>query len=241
MIVIPAIDLRDGRVVRLKQGDYSRQCDYDLDALELATRYAAAGAKRLHVVDLDAARDGVRRNRSRVFDIAESLDIAIQAGGGVREEADLVALFRAKVAAAVVGSVAVREPARVIEWARAYGRERIVVALDTRCVDGVWTLPIHGWTVASGINLYERIESFLDAGLDQFLITDIERDGMLAGPSLELYAALRQRFPQARIQASGGVDGTTALAALKGVGVAGAIVGRALLEGRLDLDEALAC
>lgn len=241
MIPIPAIDLREGRVVRLTQGDYNQQRNYDFDAVELAERYVADGAQRLHVVDLDAARDGGSRNRLAICEIASRLGVPVQAGGGVRDESDLYALFRGHVAAAVVGSVAVRDPARVIEWARVFGRERIVVALDTRCIEGVWTLPLHGWTEASGIGLHERITLYLDAGLDQFLITDIARDGMMSGPSLDLYRDLRARYPQARIQASGGVDSIDSLSALKSVGVAAAIVGRALLEGRFGVAEANAC
>ena len=165
----------------------------------------------------------------------------MQAGGGVRDEADLYALFRGHVASAVVGSVAVRDPERVIEWARVFGRDRIVVAHDTREIDGRWTLPLHGWTEASGVDLHDRIALYLDAGLDQFLITDIARDGMMNGPSLDLYQALRNTYPRARIQASGGVDSVMALTALRAIGVDGAIIGRALLEGRFGVAEANAC
>lgn len=241
MIPIPAIDLREGRVVRLTQGDYNQQRNYDFDAVELAERYVAEGAQRLHVVDLDAARDGGSRNRLAICDIASRLGVPVQAGGGVRDEADLYALFRGHVASAVVGSVAVRDPERVIEWARVFGRDRIVVALDTREIDGRWTLPLHGWTEASGVDLHDRIALYLDAGLDQFLITDIARDGMMNGPSLDLYQALRNTYPRARIQASGGVDSVMALTALRAIGVDGAIIGRALLEGRFGVAEANAC
>lgn len=241
MIPIPAIDLRGGRVVRLAQGDYNQQRDYDFDAVTLAQGYAAEGAQRLHVVDLDAARDGGSHNRLAICAIASALAVPVQAGGGVRDEADLYALFRGGVAAAVVGSVAVRDPQRVIEWARSFGRDRIVIALDTRLVDGVWTLPLHGWTEASGTTLPERLSRYLDAGLDQFLVTDIARDGMMGGPSLGLYRELRQSHPDARIQASGGVDSVAALAELRALGVAGAIIGRALLEGRFSVAEANAC
>lgn len=241
MIPIPAIDLREGRVVRLTQGDYNQQRDYDFEAVQLARRYAEEGAHRLHVVDLDAARDGGSRNRLAICEIATSLPLPVQAGGGVRDESDLYALFRGGVAAAVVGSVAVRDPQRVIEWARVFGRDRIVVALDTRWADGAWTLPLHGWTQSSGIHLGERLSLFLDAGLDQFLITDIARDGMMNGPSLPLYRELRHTHPEARIQASGGVDSIASLSALKAVGVSGAIIGRALLEARFSVAEANAC
>ena len=241
MIPIPAIDLREGRVVRLTQGDFNQQRIYDFDAIELAERYVDEGAQRLHVVDLDAARNGGSRNRLAICDIASRLGVPVQAGGGVRDESDLYALFRGHVASAVVGSIAVRDPERVIEWARVFGRDRMVVALDTRLVDGVWTLPLHGWTEASGIDLHDRMSLYLDAGLDQFLITDIARDGMMGGPSLDLYRDLRSRYSDARIQASGGVDSVGSLSELKAVGVAGAIVGRALLEGRFSVGEANAC
>ncbi|MBK6435374.1 MAG: 1-(5-phosphoribosyl)-5-((5-phosphoribosylamino)methylideneamino)imidazole-4-carboxamide isomerase [Rhodanobacteraceae bacterium] len=241
MIPIPAIDLREGRVVRLRQGDYNQQRNYDIDAVQLARRYAAEGARRLHVVDLDAARDGGSRNRLAICEIATGLNVPVQAGGGVRDESDLYALFRGGVAAAVVGSVSVRDPQRVIEWARVFGRDRIVVALDTRELDGAWTLPLHGWTEASGVTLQDRIALYLDAGLDQFLITDIARDGMMSGPSLDLYRSLRASYPQARIQASGGIDSVAALTSLRTIGASGAIIGRALLEARFTVAEANAC
>ncbi|MEO8011832.1 MAG: HisA/HisF-related TIM barrel protein, partial [Dokdonella sp.] len=146
--IIPALDLREGRVVRLQQGDYARETRYAFDPLIQAQRYRDAGARRLHVVDLDGARGGTFENL-RAIEMLAALDLHVQAGGGVRNDEDVRRLFDAGVARVVVGSVAIREPHRVIAWFAEYGAERIVVALDARWLEGVWTLSSAGWTEPS--------------------------------------------------------------------------------------------
>ena len=152
--VIPAIDLRGGQVVRLKQGDYAQQTTYAADPRELAQRYAAAGARWLHLVDLDGARSGNLDNLAVIQSIAAD-GMAIQAGGGVREEVDLQRLFDAGVQRVVLGSVAIRDPERVAAWLDAYGAERLTLALDTRRIDGRWALPSAGWTEVEARTLDE--------------------------------------------------------------------------------------
>ena len=240
MRVYPAIDVRDGRVVRLKQGDYAAETRYGDDPLRLAQRYAAAGAGWLHLVDLDAARDGSYRLLPLLAALAAE-GLQVQTGGGVRHADDVARLLEAGAARVVVGSVAVREPEVVAGWLERFGAERITVALDTRLVDGSWTLPVQGWTRGSGSSLQDALTRYRGSALRHLLCTDIGRDGMLAGPNLLLYGMLRARWPRLAVQASGGVRDAGDLQALRALGVAGVVTGKALLEGRLELAEALAC
>ncbi|MBL8297724.1 MAG: 1-(5-phosphoribosyl)-5-[(5-phosphoribosylamino)methylideneamino]imidazole-4-carboxamide isomerase [Rhodanobacteraceae bacterium] len=238
--IIPAIDLRDGNVVRLRQGDYSQQTSYRVDPLRLAHDYAAAGAAWLHVVDLDGARAGSLAN-FRLIEALAGTAVQLQAGGGVRSEDDLLRLFDAGVARVVLGSVAVREPARVETWLQRYGAERLCIALDTREENGVWRLPSEGWTQSEAPTLETLALRYAAAGAVHVLCTDIHRDGMLAGPNLYLYTRLRQLAPDLRVQASGGVRDIDDVRAVRELGLAGVVLGRSLLEGRLVLAEALAC
>lgn len=241
MQIIPAIDLRAGGVVRLAQGDYARETRYPVEPLALARDYAAAGARWLHVVDLDGARAGAFENLHTIRALAGTA-LRIQAGGGVRDERDVLRLFDAGVTRVVVGSLAVREPETVEGWIARHGAERICVALDTRAdAQGRWTLPVKGWTEASGATLDGLALRFADAGARHLLCTDISRDGMLSGPNLDLYAHLLAIVPSLAVQASGGVRGVDDLGALRAAGVAGAILGRSLLEGRLSVAQALQC
>lgn len=238
--IIPALDLIGGRVVRLKQGDYARETRYAIDPVEQARKYRDAGARRLHVVDLDGARAG-RLDNLRSIEALAGLDLEVQAGGGVRDESDLQRLFDAGVQRVVVGSVAIREVDRVIGWIADYGAERIVIALDTRFNDGNWTLSASGWTEAAHLTLDELAPRYARAGARHLLCTDIARDGMLSGPNLELYAHLSVIAPSLAVQASGGVRDVADVSALRSAAVAGVILGRSLLEGHLDIAGALAC
>ena len=238
---MPAIDLREGHVVRLRQGDYARESRYAVDAIALADSHAQAGARWLHMVDLDGARTGEFANLRTIEAIARAGRLAVQAGGGVRDEAGLRRLFDAGVARAVVGSIALREPEVVERWITRFGAERIVIALDARCVGGVWKLPSAGWTQDEAATLDDLAPRFAGAGARHLLCTDIARDGMLSGPNLELYAHLRRIAPALSLIASGGIRDIADLQALRGSGVAAAVLGRSLLDGALDLAEALAC
>jgi phosphoribosylformimino-5-aminoimidazole carboxamide ribotide isomerase len=238
----PAIDVRDGRVVRLVQGDYDRETRYAADPFALAMRYADAGARWLHLVDLDAARAGGYTLAPLLRRIAEDGRLRVQTGGGVRDEAAIAAILDAGASRVVVGSLAVREPERVVEWLRSFGAERITVALDTRRDDdGVWRLPVHGWTERAERDLDACLDLYAEAGARHLLCTDIARDGMLQGPNLELYRSVVARVPALALQASGGVRDAVDVAAARAAGCAGAVLGKALLEGRLTVEEALAC
>ena len=237
--IIPALDLRGGRVVRLRQGDYAQETGYEMDAVEQAQRYCDAGAGRLHVVDLDGAREGRFENLA-VIEALAKLNLDVQAGGGVRAEEDLKRLFDAGVQRVVVGSVAVKESTRVIDWIERYGAERLVIALDTREIEGVWTLSSAGWTEAATTTLDELAPRYQQAGARHLLCTDIARDGMLSGPNLDLYAHLARIAPALAVQASGGVRDVADVKSLQGK-AAGVILGRSLLEGHLDIAGALEC
>ncbi|WP_430390425.1 HisA/HisF-related TIM barrel protein [Dyella sp. 20L07] len=238
--VIPAIDLRGGRVVRLKQGDYAQQTTYPFDPRVLARNYADAGATWLHLVDLDGARDGNFDNLAVIEAIAGD-GMRIQAGGGVRTEGDVQRLFGAGVSRVVLGSLAIREPERVAGWLATYGADRFTLALDTLQREGAWTLPSAGWTEAESRTLDELAPWYAARGAKHLLCTDIHRDGMLAGFNLDLYRYLAQLVPDLATQASGGVRSLDDIRAARDAGARGVILGRALLEGRFTVQEALAC
>lgn len=238
--IIPAIDLRDGHVVRLRQGDYAQQTDYPFDAVELARRYASDGARWLHVVDLDGARAGSLANLRTIQALA-GIGLRVQAGGGVRSRDDVQRLHDVGVERVVVGSVAIRSPDDVIGWLTELGAERLVIALDTRDVDGRWTLPSDGWTATSAATLDDLARRYADAGARHLLCTDIARDGMLAGFNLDLYRHLADTLPTMAVQASGGVRSIDDIAAARAAGAGAVILGRALLEGRFSVAEALTC
>jgi phosphoribosylformimino-5-aminoimidazole carboxamide ribotide isomerase len=238
--IIPAIDLREGRVVRLKQGDYAQQTTYESDPRELAQRYAAAGATWLHLVDLDGARSGGLDNLAVIESIARD-GMQIQAGGGVRNEDDLSRLFSAGVNRVVLGSVAIRDPELVADWLTRYGAEQLTIALDTRQVDRQWALPSAGWTELESRTLDELAPWYAEKGARHLLCTDIDRDGMLAGFNLDLYRHLAKTVPDLAVQASGGVRSLDDIRAAREAGAKGVILGRALLEARFTIEQALAC
>jgi phosphoribosylformimino-5-aminoimidazole carboxamide ribotide isomerase len=237
MELIPAIDIRGGRCVRLLRGDFDRETRYELDPVELAVRYRDAGARWLHVVDLDGAKRGEPQNLSLVERMRDASGLKIQLGGGLRTHAALVhALSIAE--RAVIGSLAVTDPSTVGAWLDELGGDRLTLALDVRLgADGAPTVSTHGWTKASAVTLAEAVERYLSHGMRHVLCTDIDRDGALSGPNVALYADCVRRWPQIAFVASGGVRDARDLAALAGVGVAGAVSGKALLEGTLTPEE----
>jgi phosphoribosylformimino-5-aminoimidazole carboxamide ribotide isomerase len=228
--------------VRLRQGDYARETRYDGTPLAVAQRHAQEGARWLHLVDLDAAREGGYTLAPLLRRIAADGRLRVQTGGGVRDEAAVESMLSQGAARVVVGSLAVRESERVAGWLQRYGVERITIALDTRQdADGVWQLPVHGWTENAGLDLGACLDLYRAAGARHLLCTDIARDGMLQGPNLDLYRLLVAREDGFLVQASGGVRDVADIVASRDAGCAGAVLGRALLEGRFELAEALAC
>lgn len=238
--VVPAIDLREGRVARLYQGDYDRETDYHVDPLALARDYAAAGAQWLHVVDLDGARSG-RFDNIGVLRKLTLLGLRVQAGGGVRSHDDVMRLYEAGVERVVVGSVAIREPERVIGWLQELGAERLTLALDTRWRNGAWRLPTAGWIEDGPVTLDLLAPLYAASGALHVLCTDIDRDGTLSGPNLSLMAHLHAIAPALAVQMSGGARSLGDVRAARRTGAAGIVLGRALLEGCFTLREALSC
>jgi phosphoribosylformimino-5-aminoimidazole carboxamide ribotide isomerase len=235
----PAIDLRAGRTVRLYQGDFSRETVYGTDPVTVAEGYAAAGASWVHVVDLDAARTGVPENREVIRAIAAATAgrVKVQAGGGVRDQASAEALLAAGVERVVLGTAAVEFPELVKELA---GHHRVAVGIDARGRQAA----VRGWTEGSGIDLFDLLHQFEDAGVAAFVVTDIGRDGTFAGPDLDGLAAVLDATA-VDVIASGGVGSLADLEALcsleaGGRRLAGAIVGKAIHDGLIGVEEAMA-
>lgn len=238
MKIIPAIDLQDGKCVRLWQGDFDKTTEYSSDPVEVATQFAALKTSDLHVVDLDGARYGEQRNKQIVNAIANQSNMTVQLGGGIRDSATLESWFKSGVARCVIGSLAVTEPDTVKSWLNRFGGDRIVLALDVKLdAQGEPMVTTHGWTRDSSLTLFECIDDFLSAGLVHVLCTDVSRDGAMAGPNLELYANIVSNYSDLQLQASGGVRSIKDLEQLRHLGVPAAISGRALLDGKISVQE----
>jgi phosphoribosylformimino-5-aminoimidazole carboxamide ribotide isomerase len=238
VLLIPAIDLRNGRCVRLLKGDFAAETRYELGPQELLQRYRGIGATWLHVVDLDGARDGALANRSVAVSLASQSAVKIQVGGGVRSAAVIGDLLRNGVSRVVIGSLAVEQPQEVIAWFNQFGAARVCLAFDIRNDEGgIPRVRTRGWTQGGSLSLWDALQPFLAHGLQHVLCTDIDRDGAMTGPNLELYREARRRCPQIAWQASGGVRDAADLQALADLGMAAAISGKALLEERMTSQE----
>lgn len=238
MLLIPSIDLRGGLCVRLHQGDFAAEIRYPTSPMELLERYAACGARWLHVVDLDGARGGALAHRDTVLALAARKLLRLQVGGGVRDETVVEDLLQNGVARVVVGSAAIEQAADVRRWFHRFGPERLCLALDVRGADTATPrVQTRGWLAGSDVSLWDAVADFATVGLTHVLCTDIARDGALAGPNLALYEEARRRFPDIAWQASGGVRDVADLASLAGLGLSAAVSGRALLEHRLTQAE----
>lgn len=239
MLIIPAIDLMDGRCVRLLRGDFDDATQYG-DPVEQLRLFAEAGAPWVHVVDLDGARNRAPAQIELIRTLASAAAVSLQCGGGVRSRDDVAALLDAGVARVVVGSVAARQPEQVRAWIAEFGADRICVALDVRATGEGWQVAADGWTAGAGVSLETALAAFPEGLLRHVLVTDISRDGALSGANTALMAALTNLRPSIAFQASGGVATLDDLAALKEAGASAAIVGRALYEQRFTLEAALA-
>ncbi|PJG82871.1 1-(5-phosphoribosyl)-5-[(5-phosphoribosylamino)methylideneamino]imidazole-4-carboxamide isomerase [Caviibacterium pharyngocola] len=240
-IIIPALDLIDGQVVRLHQGDYGKQTSYSDNPIEQFASYIQQGAEQLHLVDLTGAKDPNKRQTALIGKIIEATQSKIQVGGGIRSEKDVADLLAVGANRVVIGSTAVTEPQMVQGWFEKYGAEKFVLALDVRIENGQKLVAIKGWQETSPLTLENLVENYRTFGLQHVLCTDISRDGTLAGSNVQLYQEICAKFPQVDFQSSGGIGSLSDIAALKGTGVAGVIVGRALLEGKFNVAEAIEC
>jgi phosphoribosylformimino-5-aminoimidazole carboxamide ribotide isomerase len=237
MIVYPAIDLMGGRVVRLAQGRFDQVTTYAAHPADALRDFAAAGAQWVHIVDLDGARAGAPRQHDLLAELAAAAPLSLQVAGGVRTRDQVAQLLDAGAGRVVVGSLAVSSPEMVVSLLVEFGPDRITIALDVNLKEGMPLVATHGWSQDSSLTLW-NIADMYDG--QHLLVTDISRDGMLTGPNLDLIHQCSQALPGWQVQASGGVADARHLRQLRDAGAAGAIVGKALWEGRFTLAEALA-
>lgn len=241
-MIIPAIDLIDGKVVRLYQGDYAQKTEYTYDPIDVVKKYAGGGAKWLHIVDLTGAKDVEKRQLSLIKSMVDTGLMRFQAGGGIRRKQDVEQLLEAGVERVVIGSLAVKQPELVKNWIDTYGPNAIVLALDINInAAGEKMIATHGWQEDSGVTLEALLNDFSTVGVRHVLCTDISKDGTLKGSNVELYKELTEAFPLIHWQASGGIGQLDDIAALKPAAVSGVILGRALLEGKFSIEEAIEC
>lgn len=239
MRLLPAIDLIGGRCVRLAQGDFARETAYPIEPAEALARFAEEGARQVHLVDLDGARAREPRQHDLLAMLANTTSLELQVAGGVRSPEQVGRLLQAGVARVVIGSLAVNDPAAFAAMLDRFGPDRLTLALDVRLdADGTPMVASHGWLEDSGKSIEQVLLLF--PRIRHLLVTDIARDGMLGGPNLPLMRLIRDRFPAVQLQASGGVAQLADLDALRETGAAGAIVGKAIWEGRFTLAEAIA-
>lgn len=231
MEIIPAIDLLNGQCVRLSAGDFARQTTYDSDPVAVAQRFADAGLRRLHLVDLDGARAGQPVNLAVLEAIARHTSLDIDAGGGIQTDAALEQVLAAGAAHATAGSLAVREPATVQRWLARYGADTVFLGADFKGEH----IMVNAWLDKSELSLRGFIADYLAAGGTTFICTDVSKDGLLQGPALATYQRLIREFPSARFIASGGVTTLSDLEHLAEAGMHGAIIGKALYEGTIAL------
>lgn len=229
--IIPAIDIISGRCVRLSQGDYGKVTAYDASPAEMARRYADAGLRRIHVVDLDGAKAGHPVNLGALAAIAEVDGVEIEWGGGLKTDADVIAALDSGATYAVIGSVAAKKPALFEHWLETYGPDRMVLGADVR----QGKVAVSGWLDDTDLSAGDLIERFLPFGLSQAIVTDISRDGMLEGPSFDLYTQLQESYPEVDFTVSGGISSMADIERLDCLGLPRVIVGKAIYEGRVTL------
>ena len=239
MLIIPAIDLQNGKCVRLAQGRFDDSTLYG-DPLPQLAAFAGAGARWVHIVDLDGARLGQPAQHDVIGELASNGAVLIQSGGGVRERAHVDSLIAAGVSRVVIGSAAIRRPEEVRAWIADLGAERICCAFDVRETETGFEVVIDGWTTGGGVSLESALDFYPPGTLKHILVTDVSRDGVLTGPNVALMRTLTALRPDLKVQASGGVATLDDLTQLRATGASAAIVGRALYEKRFTLEAALA-
>lgn len=241
-MIIPALDLIDGKVVRLYQGDYDQKTIYSDDPQSLYTIYNEQGAEWLHLVDLDGAKDINQRQLKVIQSLIKNTPAKVQIGGGVRTEEDVKGLLNAGAQRVVIGSTAVKEPEMVAHWMEKYGPEHIVLALDINIdSQGNKIVAVSGWQEDSGQTIESLLDIYLKAGLKHVLCTDISKDGTLTGSNVDLYTELAAAFPSIEWQASGGIGSLNDITDVARSGAQSMIIGRALLEGKFTVKEAISC
>lgn len=233
MEIIPAIDLIDGKCVRLTQGDYEQKIIYDEYPLEVAKQFEDAGLKRLHLVDLDGAKEGVVKNWKVLETIAGKTNLTIDFGGGIKTEKDVKIVFDSGAALATVGSIAVKNENEFVSWLNQFGADKFLLGADVKNEK----IAIHGWQETTDIWIYDFIEKYLQLGIQKIFCTDVSKDGKLQGPSVDLYKSILQKFPAIHFIASGGVSSIKDLEDLRTIGCKGAIIGKAIYENKILLKD----
>lgn len=233
MEIIPAIDIIDGKCVRLVQGDYARKKIYNEHPLEVARQFEDAGLQRLHLVDLDGAKAGAVKNWKVLETIAGKTALVIDFGGGIKAEKDLQIVFNSGAALATVGSIAVKNKPELVKWLLQFGAEKFLLGADVK----EEKIAVSGWTETTDIHVFDFLQQYIDQGIVQAFCTDVSKDGLLSGPSLELYKKIIARFPSLHFIASGGVSGMKDLEDLANIGCKGVIIGKAIYENRISLQE----
>lgn len=233
MEIIPAIDIIDGKCVRLTQGDYTQKKIYNEHPLEVAKEFEGAGLQRLHLVDLDGAKAGQVKNWKVLETIAAKTGLTIDFGGGIKQQEDVHIVFNSGAALATVGSIAVKNEAELVKWLMMFGADRFLLGADVKDEK----ITIGGWLETTDIWIYDFIEKYIGHGIQQIFCTDVSKDGKLEGPAIDLYKNILQKFPALHFIASGGVSSIDDLHALRDAGCSGAIVGKAIYEGRIVLNE----
>jgi len=233
MQIVPAIDIIDGKCVRLEQGDYNKVSLYHKAPLEVAKKFQDAGLKRLHLVDLDGAKAGAVKNWKVLETIAGKTSLIIDFGGGIKTGKDVEIIFNSGAALATVGSVAVKSEEEFVKWLLKFGAEKFLLGADVKNEK----ITISGWQEETKIWIYDFIQKHVDHGVRQVFCTDVSKDGKLEGPATDLYKNIITKFPELFFMASGGVSSVDDLKRLEEIGCKGAIVGKAIYEGRITLDE----
>jgi phosphoribosylformimino-5-aminoimidazole carboxamide ribotide isomerase len=231
--IVPAIDIIDGQCVRLTQGDYKEKVVYSSSPLEVAKSFEEAGLELLHLVDLDGAKSRHIVNSKILEEIASSTSLKIDFGGGIKTKDDANVAFQSGASQINCGSIAVDDPKLLVKWIREYGSEKVILSADVR--NG--KISTHGWKQDSGRDLIDFVGYFVNNGLKYLTCTDIETDGMLSGPNFELYSTLKEKFPGLILTASGGVSSLEDINKLNQSGIDQVIVGKAIYEGKIDLED----
>jgi phosphoribosylformimino-5-aminoimidazole carboxamide ribotide isomerase len=231
--IIPAIDLIEGKCVRLSQGDFAQKKIYNENPLEVAKQFENSNIKRLHLVDLDGAKNGKVTNLNVLETIAQNTNLIIDFGGGIKSDSDLESVFKAGAQLASIGSVAIREPIKFFGWLKKYGSEKILLGADVR----QGKLAINGWQTNTELEIIPFLENYFEKGVGQVFCTDISRDGVLQGASNQLYQEILNNLPSLKLIASGGVSKIEDVFELEKIGCSGVIIGKAIYEGRIKLEE----
>ncbi|MBU6157968.1 MAG: 1-(5-phosphoribosyl)-5-[(5-phosphoribosylamino)methylideneamino]imidazole-4-carboxamide isomerase [Bacteroidetes bacterium] len=232
MQIIPAIDIIEGKCVRLTEGDYSQKKIYNEHPLEVALQFQDAGLERVHLVDLDGAKAGKIINWKVLELLATKTSLKIDFGGGIKKQEDVRVVLEAGALWATVGSVAVKDKTSLLQWLQHFGADKFLLGADVKGEQ----LAVGGWLETTNIHIYDFIAAYLQEGIEQIFCTDISKDGRLEGPSLQLYQSLLEKNNTLQLIASGGVSSIQDLEALRAIGCAGAIVGKAIYEGRISIE-----